>query len=608
MFSTFMGVEVAKRSFQSSTYAMSTIQHNLTKMNDPNYSRQRTLLSTYQPLYMPGVSMGMGAGQVGQGVYTQSVERVNNQFIGSKITSETSYVSYFNTLSSYINRIDGVYNEPNGIGLNESITDFLNSFNKLSHNPQDMTSRQLVKQKAQIMTSQFHTKYDALREIQNDANADLGVSVGNVNNLLKRLGAINNKIQKIEATGQNPNDLKDTREALVNELANYIDIDVNDGKEFFVYVDGKILVQGEEYQQLELDNDESNTGFYNVLLNGDKVEYGAGKISGLIELRDNTVANQIEKLNQIALSMVEGVNALHQKGMNLKGNSQVSFFKELPLSIYSNGDYDFNSDGFSDRNVIYKVVGSKILKPNDKLMISGTLNINGKQITYNANDTVEDLINKINLANTGANAQLEDGKLVFKGNSSDKGIYGINQLSDTGSFLSAFSGILQEGQEFNSNNLEAVENLFLDTDQIYLISPERNIASWIDLSDSIKEDISNISAAQTTPELKEGDGSIAFNIGKLATKNHFIRNSSSIDEFYRGMVSDYANDGKLAQTEMDSHTMLLQNFQGLRDSYSGVNMDEELSNMMKFEKMYQASAKFLTQLSDMYDTIIGIVR
>lgn len=607
MNSTFMGVEIAKRALQAQSQSLTVTQNNVSNAENPDYSRQVANISTYEPLYLPGLNMALGAGQIGQGVYVESINRVRDQFLDVKINNETSYKNYFDTIVNYSQQIDSIYNEPNGVSLQQSITDFFNAFNDLSKEPESTVNRVTVKEKATAMVNQFHTMFNGLYGLQKNVNEEIKNNVNNINSLLKKLALLNNKIMKIKATGQNPNDLEDTRDKLVNELSKYIDISVKKESTFNIYSKGKIIVQGNIANTFTLEQNPDNNGFYNLVLDNENFIPQSGKIKALFDMRDKVIGNQLEKLNQLALSLVEGVNDLHYNGMTLKGEKNIAFFKELPLTLYTNGTYDKNNDGLNDSVVIYKLIGTNKINGEDKLMIDGALTINGQTIAYHANDTVNDLLKRINLANTGINFSLSNGYLEIKGNSSSNGIFSIKNLSDSGQFLSDFAGVLKRGAVFSENNLNAVASLF-QTNQIYLLSPLKNVAGWIDLNDAIKNDVSNIAAASIDKELKEGNGEIAYKISKLIDDKFFIRNSDSIVNYYSSMVNDYSTIGYEAKQEMDTHTLVLSNFQKLRMSYSGVNMDEELANMMKFQKVYQASAKFLSQLNDLYDVLMGIIR
>ena len=607
MFSTFMGVEIAKRSMQTAQSTLYVTQNNIANANNPDYSRQVVNISTFEPLYLPQISMPTVAGQIGQGSFLESIERVKDFFLENKIMTETSFLSNFSTIVSYVQRIDAIYNEPYGKSLIEAINNFFNAFNDLAKDPESVAKRALVVEKAKYMIDLFHDKFDKIKGLQDDLNFDIDLTINKANELIKQIALLNDKIKKIEATGQRANDLKDQRDKLIIELSNIIPITTKDKEDFYVYLDGKILIQGKEFHQIEKIYDDKNKGFIFPSLNGERIFVNNGKLSALLTMRDKIVDDQLKKINQLALSLIEGVNIIHQKGKTLSGRTNISFFNELPLSLYINGEYDSNSDGFSDRNVIYKIIGTKQLNLTDKLMISGTLNINGKIINYYENDTVEDLIKKVNLANTGINFYLNSfGQLEIKGNASSNGIFSIEHLEDSGLFLSSFAGLLKENAIFDKNDLNAFQNFY--TGQIYLISPEKNIASWIDLSKDIKADLNNIAAAFADKDLKEGDGNIALQISLLNKSNFFIQNSYSISDFYQNMINDYASFGFIAKQNMDNHQLLLNNFENLKQSYSGVNMDEEFSNMMKFQKMYQATAKFVTTLNELYEILIGIVR
>ncbi|MBP7029723.1 MAG: flagellar hook-associated protein FlgK [Spirochaetes bacterium] len=607
MFSTFMGIEIAKRALQNSQQTIYITQNNISNSENPDYNRQTVTLKEVPPLWLPGVStMGSITGQVGQGSIVALIDRVKDMFLDGKISSETSSFSYFNILDKYIRQLEGVLGEPAGATLDTALKDFFNSFNSLSMDPQSMEKRILVTEKARNLVDKFHQFFNFGKNVQKELNESLQIETNNVNNLFKELASLNKEIKRIEATGQKANDLKDRRDMLVGEISKFVPVTFKETDKFYLYINGKIAVQDDVYHEIELVSDNSE-GMYKLYFQNDRLDVSSGSLKGLIDARDELYGGFLEKLNQFAVSIIESVNSIHLQGMNAKGESGIAFFKELPLTIYKNGEYDKNQDGINDNVVIYKIVGSKTIEPDQKVMVEGKIVVNGVEISYNPSDTVMDIIKKVNMANTGINLYIQNGKLEIKGNSSADGIYSIKNLSDSGQFLSNIAGVLSYGSSFSEDNLSAIDSLF-STDQIYTLSFEKNAAAWIDLSEEISMDPLNIAAAENYKELKEGDGRIAQKISVLMDSKFLVRNSQSLLDFYSSMVMDIAANGRKVSDNLASHELTLGSFKNMKLSYSGVNMDEELANMLKFQKAYQAAAKFLTQQNELYDILMGIIR
>ncbi len=607
MLSTFMGLELAKRAIQNYQQSIYIIQNNITNAQNLDYNRQTVILQEVPPLWLPGLStMASAAGQVGQGSVVALIDRVKDMFLDGKINNETSYVGYFNTLENYIRQIEGMLQEPAGQSLDKILRDFFNSFNSLAMDPTSIEKKIIVQQKAQTLVSRFHDLFNSVKGLQNEINTNLEIQVGSLNGLLKDLANLNSQIKRIEATGQKANDLKDKRDKLVNEISKFIPVTFKETDSFYLYLNGKIIVQNDIYHELNLVRNGSE-GMYDIYFQNDKLNVESGSLHGLITTRDKILGNFLEKLNQLALSTMESVNSIHQQGMNIKGQTGILFFKELPLTIYKSGEYDKNQDGINDSVTIYKIVGTKEIDPYEKVMVSGVLNINGIEIEYGPNDTILDIITKVNMANTGVTFYIQNGKLEIKGNASFDGIYSIKSLSDSGQFLSNLTGILKYNSTFSENDLNAVENLF-QTDQIYILSPEKNIAAWIDLSDDIKNDPLNIATSEIAKELKEGDGRIALEISKLINSKFLVRNSQGLTDFYSSMIMDIASTGSEVSKKINIHETTLNSFKNIKLAYSGVNMDEELSNMLKFQKAYHAAAKYMAQQNELYDILMGIIR
>ena len=148
----------------------------------------------------------------------------------------------------------------------------------------------------------------------------------------------------------------------------------------------------------------------------------------------------------------------------------------------------------------------------------------------------------------------------------------------------------------------------------YDITPLYNIASWVSLDTFIENDANKIAAASGTdyqgtgdPDTMTGvgDGSIALKISALRQKKAMIGEQSTFDDYYTALISETGTLAEQAKLEFETTELLSNNLENLRQSVSGVNLDEELANIVMFQHGYNASARVVSTMDKMIDTIIN---
>jgi flagellar hook-associated protein 1 FlgK len=134
----------------------------------------------------------------------------------------------------------------------------------------------------------------------------------------------------------------------------------------------------------------------------------------------------------------------------------------------------------------------------------------------------------------------------------------------------------------------------------------RDASQFIDLSEAIKRDVGKIAtgAIANAP----GDNRVANVIANIQNQKSFNRNEDTIDDFYRSMVGQV---GVLARTSRMSHEAqrdIHAQLANIRESVSGVSLDEETTKMIEFQKTYDASARLIRTADEMFDTVLSLKR
>lgn len=621
MGSTFAGIELGKRSLNANTAALTTIGHNLSNAGTEGYSRQRVKLGTVNPIDNPGLTRSERPGQLGQGVEVSSVERIKDNLLEGKLISETDNVGFWRTKDSYLYMTEKVYNEVGDSSIRSQLDGFWESWQELSINPELLASKQVVVTRGETLLNSVKTRYEGLKEIQTMVNDDVKVTVGQVNGLLNNIKDLNEQIVKVEAFGDNPNDLLDKRDLLVRNLAELIDVTVDnrDPDEFSVHTKGMHLIQGDIVTELRAEPNELNEGFFDVVWdhNGNNVNVRGGKLAALVELRDSDLREEIQHLDTMTINFIDMVNEVHRESTNPLGETGVDFFTENYFINNLAGNYDRDGDGAYDSSYLFRVRGGNTLEPKEQSGLEGVITLptatGTTDVQYFATDTVDDIIERINNRGAEVTASLNrNGQLTFKATPSADPLnpdFVIRSLEDSGEFLVGYAGLLAESGPEGAYNWEQADAALAlaDTGSDYSVAPLNNPSGWVEINSRIKADPNVIASGFASQDgvINIGDGRAASDIATLRNNRVMVGKHKSFDDYFASTTAEIALKGEQAEQSLNAHELILQDTLSIQQSVSGVNMDEEMSEMIKFQHGYNAAAKFIAQMDEMMDTIIN---
>ncbi len=616
--STFAGIEIGKRSLIGHSLGLNTIGHNLSNASVEGYSRQRIKMKATDPIYMPGLNRELYPGQLGQGMEVSRIERVRDMLLEGRIINETAGEGYWGAKDKYILLLEQIYNEPTEVSVRSLMDKFWESWQELSLNPTEVGARTAVLQRGQALIDAIHSRYFRFKETRDMIEGDIRAVVEEVNNLGRGIAALNEQIIKIEALGDNPNDLYDHRDLLAGRLAELVDISIGiqDPDEYVIYTGGRHLVQGRHYEELMPVPDPTNDSYSRIIwgATGDVLELRGGKLAGLIELRDIDARGEIQKLDLMTVAFIDLVNEVHSRAYGLNGRTGIDFFVEYPFINNLAGNYDRNGDGVNDSSYIFRINGTNTLDPKEQVGLRGTLILPGATedvlVDYFPTDTVQDIIFRINTSGAEVAARLNrEGQLTVTGVPSSETAnpdFVIRRLEDTGQFLVGYSGMLQAGGPagaFDWGGPDAVLNLVVESR--FAVAPQAHPAGWIEVNPALAVDPLSVASALQGGGEAFGDGSAALAIANLRTAPLMLGASGSFDEYFSTVVTDIGLRGEIAGMALETQSLVLKELRDMREALSGVNIDEELANLIKYQHGYSAAARFVTEIDRMLDTIIN---
>jgi len=615
-----MGIEIGKRSLVAHNKSLQTVGHNIVNASTEGYSRQRVKMSTFDPLYAPHLNRENTPGQIGQGVVDVSVERIKDELLEGRIVAQSNIHGYWQERDKYILMMEKIYNEPGEFSVRAAMDKFWEGWQELSISPSEMASRQSVLERGRTLIDSIHTRYDALRQTRDMLETEVTGAVRKINTLIADIAELNEKIIKVKAMGDNPNDLLDRRDLLVNELSSIINITVDnrDPDEFQVHTSGLHLVQGRVTHFLKTVVDTENEGYSKVIWqhNGEIAEIKGGKLASFLELRDKDVREEIQKLDLMTINFVDNVNYLHKKAWGSNGSTGLEFFKEYPFVLSAEGNYDRSGDGVFDSSYIFRISGANSLNPKELIGLRGTMTLSGADsnvaIDYYPTDTVQDVIDRINNSTAKISATLnQEGKLVFRAMTAEKlsnPDFVIKHIEDSGEFLVGYSGVLAASGNngaFTWETANAVEAL--NRSSQYAVAPLSHPSGWVEVNKVIAADSMNVAAGfgENGRPANPGDGSAALAIASLRNKPLMVGKFTSFDQYFSSVVADIGLKGERAEITYETQSLVMKDLEDLKKAISGVNIDEELSNMIKFQHGYAAAARFISQVNEMLDIVVN---
>jgi len=618
--STFAGIELGKRGLMAHNQGLSTIGHNLTNSATEGYSRQRVELGTVEPLYAPQLNREETPGQIGQGVMTVRIERMRDELLDQRIVAQASGLGYWDSRDKYMALLEQVHNEPTEVSTRTQMDRFWDAWQELSLHPSELAPREAVVQRGRTLIDSIHEQYSQLSMTRNMVQDDIEITTSQANDLAKQIASLNAEILKSEAMGDNPNDLYDRRDLVVEKLAAIVPITVDrrDPDEFMVHIDGHILVQGKLSRGFELSSGAESGGYPRVLWGDTKSEafFRSGTLGAMLEMRDVDIKEEIASLDTMTLTFTDLVNEVHRSAYGLNGKTGVDFFTELPSVNNIAGNYDRDGDGAYDHSYVYRMTGGNALNAQEQIGLSGTMRLSGPEglvdVEYRPTDTVGDLVRRVNDSGADVTARLTaTGTLQLRAKTSSDGEspdFVIRHVEDSGEFLAGYSGILSgSGTEraYVWEKPDAVADLRSGVD--YAVAPLAHPSGWIEVSSAVTKDLTSVASGfgSNGRPAEAGDGSAAIAIARLRTAPVMVGSQKTFDDYFADAVASVGLKGERAERMSETQSRIAKNLTDTRQSISGVNVDEELSNMIKFQHGYAAAAKFIAQMDEMLDTIIN---
>jgi flagellar hook-associated protein 1 FlgK len=224
MSSIFFALNTANTALQSDQIAIDTVDHNVSNANTPGYTEQTANLATTPPFTVPSMIRPQEPGQIGSGVQVQSITRSRDALLDTQYRYENQIAGQWSTLDTQYQQIQNILTEPSQTGLNEALSNFWSNWQSLADNPTNTGARATVQQSGVALATTFNSDAQQLSEAQQSADTLASNAVKNINSAATQIANLNGQIAAVLATGQQPNDLMDQRDQLIDQISNLVPI------------------------------------------------------------------------------------------------------------------------------------------------------------------------------------------------------------------------------------------------------------------------------------------------------------------------------------------------------------------------------------------------
>ncbi|SMB93885.1 flagellar hook-associated protein 1 FlgK [Thermanaeromonas toyohensis ToBE] len=352
---TFFGINTALRGLMAQEKALQTTAHNIANASTPGYSRQRVVMVPAAAYPVPSMNRPGGQGwQVGTGVEVQEVRRVRDEFLDTQIRYETHALGAWERRRDALQEIEEVFAEPSDTGFNTILNQFWASWQELSKNAESSPVRTTVVETATALAEALRHTHQQLETIREDLNQMMEIKATEVNTLARQIADLNKQIVAIKLAGDQPNDLLDQRDKLLDELARIIDFKVKVEDNGAVQV---LLADSSQEYTINLVEVDSNGNLIRTLTysrdpvtnntvlslsDGTPFTINNGELKGLEAAREQLETFKTD-LNTLTRSLAERINDLHAAGKDLNGAPGEDFFITLDgSSTFTAANIDVN--------------------------------------------------------------------------------------------------------------------------------------------------------------------------------------------------------------------------------------------------------------------------
>jgi len=626
----------------SSQRALATTSHNIANVNKPGYSRQRVELGSNIPFFAGSAGQPM---YVGTGVHVQSIARLYDDFTVQQVRGHTSNVGQAETMDRWIGQLDGVLGDGQ-TGLAPALDRFFAAAQDVADSPASLPARQAMLGQAGTLAARFQELDNQINSLRQGVNQTLGNAVGEINTLAQGIAKINESIVLSQGgNGGTAPDLLDQRDQMVADLARKVSVttlEQSDGTLTVFVGNGQTLVQGYKTYGLEVTRSASDSRKLDIRFaqNSSVVtDYlSGGEVGGLIAFQNQVLDPAQNKLGLMAVGLAQNFNDQHRLGMDFDGQLGGDFFKtgapfpgNPPPDDVAQAAPNTNNGGTA--TVTFQIADIGAVQPSDYEVFRGSSGysvrrLSDDKVVYSGASMPGAPVDGLTLGIGGGAMSVGDRFLVqptqqmartFQLAVQDpRDIAAAAPIKTLAGQGNTGTAKISAGEALDAGdpNLLATANIQFTSATQYTINGGTPIAYTsggnIDVN-GWRVQIAGTPAAGDTFQVASnaggvGDNRNALKLAGLQSRQTLLNGSSSVQDVQGQMVAEVGTRGGNARATLQAQTALLEHATRARDGVSGVNLDEEAANLMKYQQSYEAAAKVIQIGDSIIQSLLDAIR
>jgi flagellar hook-associated protein 1 FlgK len=607
--------------------ALATVSHNVANVATEGYSRQRVELSTRSPT-------DMGYGYVGNGVQVSDVRRIADQLANTRLLESGGELARAQQLSGLASRVDSLFSDK-ATGLAGVWSNFFDATTGLTSNAASAAAREDVLADANALTARFKQLNNQLDSLSNEVNSGLRSSAEEVNRIGAEIARLNGEI------ASNPNnvsnDLLDQRDRLVSQMVEFTGgtaVQQGDGSLNVFTAGGQALVVGNTSSKLTVATDPYRPERLRLALdaNGQQVQLNdsslGGKVGGLMDFRSKVLDPAQSELGRIAVGLAEAYNQQHRAGMDLNGQMGGDFFNIPAPAVNGHAGNTGSATLTASVGDLSKLDAQNVVLKFDGTAWTATRADTGANVPLTGTGTAADplVVNGVELVVGGAPATGD--RFLLQPTAGAAG--GISVAIDDPNRIAAATpvkakaeldnvgtgkvGSVKVTDSSNANLLTPADIEFIDGTQYtvngagpftYTPGQPINANGWSLSLDGVPAAGDKFSVGSTGAGSSDNGNAIA--LGNIDDAKALNGGTVSLNGALGGLTTTIGSAARQADYAAEAQQVLYDQAQAARDSISGVNLDEEAANMLRFQQAYQAAAQVISTADTMFQSLLGAV-
>jgi flagellar hook-associated protein 1 FlgK len=610
-----------------------TTSNNTANVNTEGYSRQRV-----DQVALPGQTIGRVS--IGNGVVVSGVDRIFDQFLVDQLRDATGLEQRFLAFNELAQRIDGVLGDTES-GIGPSIQNFFAQLQTVAHDSTSIVNRQLLISQGSSLEERIHQFAAQIEGVDSEINRRMTDMVSTINSMTSALARLNDQI--VAAGDTASNDLLDQRERLLSDLSGLIDVRTlrsADGAVNVLVGNGRPLVLATQSFELDVVQDEFNPARLQIAhVVGSRSEVisrqiTGGALGGLLSFRQEALDPAKRALGMIAFGLAETFNEQHARGVDLNGDLGGDFFRSVqPIVTSSSANVGAgvltatigNAADVQPRDYVLRFDGVG-WQANDAntgalLSMSGTgtaldpFVIEGLEIVVGAPPAAGDqfLIRAVSEAAVAFGVAISDPATIAAANpvATSYDVANVGNATISPAIIEdATNPGLQQAVDivFDDASSYRIYDAFgtdLTGPLAYTSGADISFNGWRVRISGPAEAGDTFSISATAPG--SGDNGNAIALSGIRSRGFFDGGRTSVNDSIGNMIATVGGASLQSSQNLAAQTTLRQQLELDVQNVSGVNLDEEAVNALRYQEAFMASSRLIAMADDLFLSVLNAI-